>query len=79
MRQNPDPDADADLILQGLERRNLIIRQYDDIPLADTEIVFPEKKIYIKPVTIIQLFITLIGGLVAAAVTVWNVRPDLRL
>ncbi len=58
---------------QDLERRNIHIKRYEDIPLADTEIIFPDKKIYIKPITVIQLFITILGGIVAALVTAWNV------
>ena len=64
---------------QDLEARNIHIKRYEDIPLADTEIIFPDKKIYIKPITVIQLFITILGGIVAALVTVWNVRlPDIK-
>lgn len=42
--------------------------------MADTEVIFPEKKVFIKPITIIQLIVTILGGVVAAAATLWNVR-----
>lgn len=54
------------------------------MPIADTELIFPEKRIFLKPLTILQLAVTLIGGLVAAVVTLWGVRccpyvlPDCR-
>jgi hypothetical protein len=64
------------LLAQNLERRNIHIKRYEDIPLADTEIIFPDKKIYIKPITVIQLFITILGGIVAALVTLWNVSAS---
>lgn len=43
------------------------------MPIADTELIFPEKRIFLKPLTILQLAVTLIGGLVAAVVTLWGV------
>ena len=46
--------------------------------MADTELVFPEKRVFIKPVTVIQLIFTIIGGFLAAGATLWNVRPVWR-
>ncbi|KAK9905089.1 hypothetical protein WJX75_009516 [Coccomyxa subellipsoidea] len=50
----------------ALERRNINIKRFAEIPMADAEMVFPDKKIYLKPLLLIQLAIAVIGGLVAA-------------
>jgi Protein of unknown function (DUF3754) len=52
---------------QDLKRRNIHIRRYQDIPMADTELIFPDKNIYLKPFTIITMIITIVGGIAAAA------------
>jgi Protein of unknown function (DUF3754) len=68
---------------QALERRNIHIKRFEEIPIADTELIFPDKTIFLKPLTILQLAVTLIGGLVAALATLWGVRamshPDASL
>ena len=51
--------------VQALERRNINIKRFDEIPMADAEMVFPDKKIFLKPLLIIQLLIAIIGGIVA--------------
>ena len=61
------------LLLQGLLRRNIHIKRFEEIPIADTELIFPDKTIFLKPLTILQLAVTLIGGIVAAIVTLWGV------
>lgn len=61
--------------MQNLWRRNIHIKRFEGIPIADTELIFPEKKIFLKPITILQLAVTVIGGLIAAFVTLWGVRP----
>jgi Protein of unknown function (DUF3754) len=62
--------------LQALERRNIHIKRFEEIPIADTELIFPDKTIFLKPLTILQLAVTLIGGLVAAFATLWGVRAS---
>lgn len=47
--------------------------------MADTEMVFPDKKIFVKPITVIQLVVAIMGGIVAAAATLWNVRVGSRI
>ena len=53
------------VIAKALERRNINIKRFDEIPMADAEMVFPDKKIFLKPLLIIQLLIAIIGGIVA--------------
>lgn len=60
--------------MQNLWRRNIHIKRFESIPIADTELIFPEKNIFLKPVTILQLTVTIVGGLIAAFVTLWGVR-----
>lgn len=54
------------LILQGALRRNINIKSFADVPMADCEIIFPEKKVHYKPIVLIQLAITLITAVAAA-------------
>ncbi|CAL8464423.1 g3958 [Coccomyxa elongata] len=49
----------------ALERRNINIKRFAEIPMADAEMVFPDKKIYLKPLLLIQLAIAIIGGIIA--------------
>lgn len=67
------PDVSCGRV-QNLWRRNIHIKRFEGIPIADTELIFPEKKIFLKPITILQLAVTVIGGLIAAFVTLWGVR-----
>ncbi len=60
---------------QALERRNINIKRFDEIPMADAEMVFPDKKIFLKPLLIIQLLIAIIGGIVATFAALLSVRP----
>ena len=43
--------------------------------MADAEMVFPDKKIFLKPLLIIQLLIAIIGGIVATFAALLSVRP----
>ena len=61
---------------QALERRNINIKRFDEIPMADAEMVFPDKKIYLKPLLIIQLLIAIIGGIVATFAALLSARPE---
>lgn len=48
-----------------MERRNINIKRFAEIPMADAEMVFPDKKIFLKPLLLIQLAIAIIGGIIA--------------
>lgn len=47
--------------------------------MADIEMVFPDKRFYFKPLLIIQLSITILGGLIAAASSAAVRTPPLTL
>ena len=59
---------------QDLHRRNIHIRRFNDVPMADTELIFPDKNIYLKTITLIQILVTIIGGITAAASMLYGVR-----
>lgn len=61
--------------MQRLAKRNIHVKRFDDIPMADTEMIFPDKRVYVKPIVLIQLLVTLVLGLVAAVTTFFSVRP----
>jgi hypothetical protein len=58
---------------QALERRNINIKRFDEIPMADAEMVFPDKRIFLKPLLLIQLAIAIIGGIVAGLAALLSV------
>jgi hypothetical protein len=62
--KNPDIDID-----QRLRRRNINIKAFKDIPMADTEMIFPEKRVYIKPFVLINIFITIAVAVVTVMAT----------
>lgn len=53
--------------------RNLNIKRFQDIPMADIEMIFPDKKVFLKPLLVIQLIVTIIVGLISVIVTVLTV------
>ncbi|GIL61971.1 hypothetical protein Vafri_16221 [Volvox africanus] len=53
-----------------LAGRNIHIKCFHDIPMADMDVIFAEKKVYLKMLTIIQMVITVVGGLVAALMVI---------
>ena len=42
--------------------------------MADTEMIFPDKRVYVKPIVLIQLLVTVVLGLIAAVTTFFSVR-----
>jgi len=48
--------------------RTIHIKTFVDIPMADLEVVFPEKRLSMKPVDLIKVAITAVSGLVVVAV-----------
>ena len=55
------PPPPASLHLQ----RNIELKQFRGIPIADLELVMPEKKVFVPPKVFVEMAVTLIGGLVA--------------
>lgn len=46
--------------------------------MADIEMIFPEKKLGIKPFNLVNLFVTLMTALIAGGMTLWKVRAACR-
>ena len=65
--------------MQRLTKRNIHVKRFDDIPMADTEMIFPDKRVYVKPLTLITLMVTVVLGLFAAVSTYLSVRRPLLL
>ena len=57
----PPPPPPDSLHLQ----RNIELKQFRGIPIADLELVMPEKKVFVPPKVFVEMAVTLIGGLVA--------------
>ena len=74
-----DPEWDYD---PALARRNIHVKRFIDVPMADVEMIFPDKSIWLKPVLLIQLVVTIVGGIVAAIASLRSesgVSPKLLL
>ena len=62
-KREKDPVWDYDAALAA---RNIHIKRFVDVPMADVEMIFPDKTVWLKPLLLMQLAATLVGGLVAA-------------
>lgn len=59
---------------QALEARNMCMKRFTDIPMADAEVVFPDKRVFLRPLLVIQLSVAIIGALAAGAGALLSVR-----
>ncbi|EFJ44712.1 hypothetical protein VOLCADRAFT_95056 [Volvox carteri f. nagariensis] len=66
-----------------LAGRNIHIKCFHDIPMADMDVIFAEKKargggrgVYLKMLTIIQMVVTVVGGLAAALMVLLKLFPN---
>lgn len=60
--------GEMDLIKEAdpaFSKRNLVLKRFSSIPIADLELVFPEKKVYMPPQVIVNMAVSIIGALVA--------------
>ena len=64
--------------VQRLAKRNIHVKRFSSIPMADAEMIFPDKRVYVKPLTLIILFSTIVMGLVACFTTCMTVRSLTR-
>ncbi|KAJ9526551.1 hypothetical protein QJQ45_017685 [Haematococcus lacustris] len=55
-----------------LARRNIHIKAFHDIPMADLETIMPDKKVYLKMMSIISLVVQALAAFVAAITTLWT-------
>ena len=57
-----------------MAQRNIVVKSFCDIPMADLEMIFPEKKVYIKPFILIQLVVTIALAIFTIVSTLFQVR-----
>ena len=66
-RLRPEETGETDGMVGGVERA-IHIKTFVDIPMADLEVVFPEKRLSMKPVDLIKVAVTAVTGLVVVAI-----------
>lgn len=62
-----------------MAQRNIVVKSFCDIPMADVEMIFPEKKVYIKPFILIQLVVTIALAIFTIVSTLVQVCPYIIL
>lgn len=50
-----------------------ILQVFGETPMADVEMIFPDKVVGIKPFQLVNLMVTVITALVAGALVLWKV------
>ena len=70
--QPKDPQASRHSV--ALAKRNIFIKSFCDVPMADVELIFPEKTVFIKSVTRIQLTVTVLMAVFGALASLIGVR-----
>lgn len=53
----------------------MVLKRFRSVPLADLEMMLPDKTVYIPPNQYVSVGITVISGLVALLTTFLQVRP----
>lgn len=71
-----EPEWDYD---PASARRNIHVKRFVDVPAADVEMVFPDKTVWLKPLLLIQLAVTIVGGVVAAAASLRGGNVDAKI
>jgi len=50
-------------------RRNIVLKRFSSIPIADMELVFPEKNVHFAPTVLVNFAVTIIGAIVTLIAT----------
>ncbi|KAI8100403.1 hypothetical protein M9435_006887 [Picochlorum sp. BPE23] len=50
--------------------RNIVLKRFSSIPIADMEIVFPEKNIHMPPSVLVNIAVTLLGAILTLIATI---------
>lgn len=61
---------------QSVIQNNIVMKRFSSIPLADMELVFPEKNVHFSPSTTVNIAVTVIG---AIATLIFSIRGGLSL
>lgn len=51
-------------------RRNIVLKRFSSIPIADMELVFPEKNVHFAPTVLVNIAVTIIGALITLIATI---------
>jgi len=57
-------------------QRNLHIKRFQDIPMADVEMVFPDKEVSVNNMTLISLIVTVVAAVAAGAAALMAANAD---
>lgn len=57
-------------------KRNITIKAFNSVPLADLEVIFPEKDVSLSNLTLVTLWVTLVAALITAGMTLWQTDID---
>ncbi|GAX75535.1 hypothetical protein CEUSTIGMA_g2978.t1 [Chlamydomonas eustigma] len=72
-RSNDDRIADI------LRARNIHMRCFHDIPMADLDLVFPEKKVSLKLVSLLTMVVSAVTALIAVASMMFNAHGKINI
>lgn len=60
-----------------LNYRNIYVKVFGETPMADMEVILPEKVVGIKALTLVNLAVTIATALSTGALMLWRVRWSL--
>ena len=55
---------------ESVIQNNIVMKRFSSIPLADMELVFPEKNVHFSPSTTVNIAVTIIGAIVTLVISV---------
>ncbi|KAF6257530.1 hypothetical protein COO60DRAFT_1701817 [Scenedesmus sp. NREL 46B-D3] len=74
------PNKTKDERMQGiLLYRNINIKVFGETPMADVEMIFPEKLVRIKPFQLVNLAVTVIIALITGSLVLWRSAKDISM
>lgn len=74
------PNKTKDERMQGiLLYRNINIKVFGETPMADVEMIFPEKIVGIKPFQLVNLAVTVMTALMTGALVLWKAGKDINM
>eukprot|EP00210_Caulerpa_lentillifera_P002343 g2248.t1 len=57
-------------------KRNIVIKSFNSVPLADLEVIFPDKDVSLSNLSLVVLWVTLFLALITAGMTLWQTDID---
>lgn len=66
-------------LAKKLRKRNIYIKSFRNIAMADVEMVFPEKKVALRPLALVQLLVTVGVAIIMALVAFWRASDAMNL